>query len=87
MEYRYLGNTGLKVSILSFGNMVNDDKNNPEHVDIIKACFDAGINFFDTAEAYTDGKAEETLGIAIKKHNIPRDEIVISTKFFFGYGP
>lgn len=49
-------------------------------------CFDAGINFFDTAEGYTEGKAEETLGVALKKHKIPRDEVVISTKIYNGPG-
>jgi aryl-alcohol dehydrogenase-like predicted oxidoreductase len=86
MEYRYLGNTGLKVSVLSFGNMVNDDKSNSEHVDIIKTCWDHGINFFDTAEMYTDGKAEECLAVSLKKFDIPRDEVVISTKLFGGFG-
>jgi aryl-alcohol dehydrogenase-like predicted oxidoreductase len=84
MEYRYLGKTGLKVSVLSFGNMVTDNPQNNEHIDLYKACFDAGINFFDTAEFYTNGKAEETLGISLKKYNIPRDEIVVSTKIYLG---
>jgi aryl-alcohol dehydrogenase-like predicted oxidoreductase len=50
MEYRYLGNSGLKVSVISFGNMINFKPENDE-VDkkIIKACLDNGINFFDTA--------------------------------------
>lgn len=57
MEYRYLGNSGLKVSVISFGNMINFNPENDE-VDkkIIKACLDNGINFFDTAEIYANGK-------------------------------
>jgi hypothetical protein len=54
MEYRYLGNSGLSVSVFSFGNWLNS--NNEENYnltkDAIKKCHDAGINFFDTAESY-----------------------------------
>ena len=66
--------------------MVNDDKSNSEHVDIIKTAHDAGINFFDTAEMYTDGRAEECLAVSLKKFDLPRDEIVISTKLYGGFG-
>lgn len=56
MEYRYLGNTGLKVSAIGFGNMVNSS---PDRVDvddsIVLKCLERGINFFDTAEFYVDG--------------------------------
>ncbi len=86
MEYRYFGKSGLKVSVLGFGNMANDDKSKEENIEIIKSAFDLGINYFDTAEFYNDGKAEECLGISLKKYNIPRDEIVISTKIYSGRG-
>lgn len=49
---------------------------------MIKKCFEAGVNFFDTAEAYSEGHAEVLMGRAIKELNIPREEIVISTKLF-----
>lgn len=49
----------------------------------IKAAFDAGINAFDTANVYSDGRSEEILGKAIKQYNLPRDEIVILTKASF----
>jgi aryl-alcohol dehydrogenase-like predicted oxidoreductase len=64
MEYRYLGNTGLKVSVLSFGNMVNHVGENPQAStnEIVKKCLEYGINFFDTAEGYSEGKAEVLLG-------------------------
>jgi aryl-alcohol dehydrogenase-like predicted oxidoreductase len=56
MEYRYLGNTGLKVSVLSFGNMINYKPENVALDDsIILKCLESGINFFDTAEMYGDG--------------------------------
>lgn len=56
MEYRYLGNTGLKVSAIGFGNMVNSSKERAEIDDgLIFKCLENGINFFDTAERYSDG--------------------------------
>lgn len=51
MEYRYLGKSGLQVSCLGFGNMVNfRPEDEVENVAIIKTAYDAGVNFFDTAE-------------------------------------
>ena len=57
MEYRFLGNTGLKVSVLSFGNWLNSDKEEDFQVtkECIKKCAEAGVNFFDTAEIYGFG--------------------------------
>jgi aryl-alcohol dehydrogenase-like predicted oxidoreductase len=53
MQYKNLGHSGLKVSTISFGNMINHvEKNREEDTKIIKKCLDAGINFFDTAEIY-----------------------------------
>lgn len=51
-----------------------------ENIAIIKAAFDAGVNFFDTAEIYENGKAEAQLGRAIKALNLPREQLVITTK-------
>ena len=81
MEYRYLGNTGLRVSVISFGNM-NENSNEELIKDLVQKCLEKGINFFDTAEAYGLGKAEETLGKAFKALNIPREKIVVTTKIF-----
>jgi len=74
MEYRYLGNSGLKVSVVGFGNWVNnlDDEKNKE---CIKKALEKGINFFDTAEIYGLGAGETTFGKAIKELNIPREKI------------
>lgn len=84
MEYRYLGNSGLRVSVLSFGNWLNSNK--PEDYEItrdaMKMCFEAGINFFDTAEIYGFGQAETIMGRAIKELGFKREEIVVSTKIF-----
>lgn len=81
MEYRYLGNTGLRVSVLGYGNSVNyrDDKLTLEAV---KIALSAGINYFDTAEVYGMGWGESNLGKALKELNIPREKIVVSTKIF-----
>jgi aryl-alcohol dehydrogenase-like predicted oxidoreductase len=51
-----------------------------EGLEHIKVAYDAGINAFDTANAYSNGLSEEILGKAIKKFNLPRDEIVVMTK-------
>jgi aryl-alcohol dehydrogenase-like predicted oxidoreductase len=61
------------------GNWVLGEEEAHKH---IKAAYDAGINTFDTANAYSNGVSEEILGRAIKKHSLPRDEIVIMTKLF-----
>ncbi len=88
MEYLNLGNSGLKVSRLCLGCMtygvpsrgnhewtLPEDKSRP----FIKAALDAGINFFDTANVYSDGTSEEIVGRALLDF-APRDEIVLATK-------
>lgn len=86
MEYRRLGKTGLKVSVLSFGtwvtfhNQVDLDKGKA----LMQAARDAGVNFFDTAEVYANGVAEELMGKAIKELGWKRSDLVISTKIFWG---
>ncbi|KAJ6513010.1 Aldo keto reductase [Mycena sanguinolenta] len=91
MEYVRLGSSGLKISkvVLGcmtygnpkwWGNWVLDEEEASKH---IKAAWDAGINTFDTANAYSNGDSEEVLGRAIKKHNLPRDAIVVMTKVYF----
>jgi aryl-alcohol dehydrogenase-like predicted oxidoreductase len=88
MQYRKLGRTGLKVSAISLGSWLTyaghvHDENN---FSCLKAAYEAGINFFDTAESYEDGKAEILLGKAIKKFGWKRQDVIISTKLFFGEG-
>ena len=86
MEYRFLGNSGLKVSVLSFGNWLtnNDPTVLQQTIEIVKKCYDSGINFFDTAEGYGAGEAERQLGIALQKLDVPRQNLVVSTKIFLG---
>jgi len=85
MEYRFLGKTGLRVSSISlgawvtWGQQIDDDA----AYNCMKAAFDAGCNFFDNAEVYGGGKAETTMGKAIKRLAVDRSELVISTKIFW----
>ena len=81
MEYRYLGNSGLRVSVVGFGNWVNN-LNYEVNKECFKKALENGINFFDTAEGYGFGKGELSFGKAIKELNIPREKIVVSTKLF-----
>ena len=81
MEYRYLGNSGLRVSIVGFGNWVNN-LNDDAAKECIKKALESGINFFDTAEIYGLGKGETAFGKIIKELNIPREKIVVSTKIW-----
>ena len=86
MEYRRLGNAGLKVSVLSYGSWVTYGKQVDVNsaADCMKAAWDAGVNFFDNAEAYEAGKSEEVMGAALRKLGWRRASYVVSTKIFFG---
>ena len=81
MIYNNFGRSGLKISVISFGNMINyTEKTYPEDRDIIAAALKHGINHFDTAEIYAQGEAEVQLGKILKELKVPREEVVISTK-------
>ncbi|PET75325.1 aldo/keto reductase [Bacillus sp. AFS001701] len=91
MEYTKLGNTGLEISRLCLGCMGFGDAKrwiHPWVIDeessrtIIKKALDLGINFFDTANVYSDGTSEEFVGRALKDY-ANRDEIVLATKVYF----
>ena len=80
MEYRSLGRTGVKVSVLCLGCMMFGGKTTPEDsYTIIDRAIDAGINFLDTANVYSRGRSEEVTGEALKR-NGKRDRIVLATK-------
>jgi voltage-dependent potassium channel beta subunit len=81
MDYRYLGNSGLRVSVVGWGNWVNND-NDQLTLDSVKVCLENGINFFDTAEAYGFGGGEISLGKAFKELGVQREKVVVSTKIF-----
>jgi len=86
MEYRYLGKSGLQVSALSLGAWVTYGGQVGEEIatDCMIAAYQAGVNFFDNAEAYARGNAETVMGNVLKKMGWPRDQLVISTKIFWG---
>ena len=86
MEYRRLGNTGLKVSVLSFGSWVTFDTqlDNELALDCMAAAGDAGCNFFDNAEAYAGGKSESIMGQALLELGWERYSYVLTTKVFWG---
>ena len=97
MEYKTLGNTGLLVSRLSLGTMTFsggegiykvigtvDQKGADE---LVKASIDGGINFFDTADVYSEGESETTLGQSFKNLNIARKGVVLATKVYSRVGP
>jgi len=86
MEYRRLGKSGLQVSALSFGSWLtfgNQIENNTAE-DCMKIAYDAGVNFFDNAEAYANGQAEIVMGKILKKMAWSRDSFVVSSKVFWG---
>jgi voltage-dependent potassium channel beta subunit len=89
MEYRFLGKSGLKVSALSFGAWVTfqDQMDVEKAHQCMGAAFDAGVNFFDNAEAYAGGWAETIMGQVINKAGWRREDLVISTKIFWGGAP
>jgi voltage-dependent potassium channel beta subunit len=86
VEFRRLGKSGLKVSVLSFGawvtfgNQIGVD----EALEIMAAAYDRGCNFFDNAEVYAQGKAETIMGEALKKSGWRRDSYIVSSKVFGG---
>jgi aryl-alcohol dehydrogenase-like predicted oxidoreductase len=97
MEYKTLGNTGLLVSNLCLGTMTfhggggfwkaigNVDQAGAD--ELVKASVEAGINFFDTADVYSEGESERTLGQSLKNLGIARKDVVIATKVFGRVGP
>jgi len=86
MNYRRLGSAGLKVSELSlgawvtYGGQVGEDGAQK----CMSAAYDAGVNFFDNAEAYARGNAEKVMGNVFKNMNWPRESFIVSSKVFWG---
>lgn len=86
MNYRRLGRSGLQVSELSLGSWVTYGNQVDRHAarESLAAARDAGVNFFDNAEVYAGGKAEDIMGHALKELAWPRVSYVVSTKFYWG---
>ncbi|MEO6024927.1 MAG: aldo/keto reductase [Burkholderiales bacterium] len=96
MKYRLLGRTGLFVSDICLGTMTFGGKGRWAPIgtlglsDVqsqIKTAFDAGVNFIDTANVYSEGESESLVGEALAKLGLPRDELVIATKVRVRMGP
>lgn len=85
MDYRNLGRSGLKVSAIGLGTNRFGSPHVPQTAvnDMIDAALDLGINFIDSADVYTDGQSEVTLGNALKGR---WDKFVVATKFFWATG-
>ena len=83
MHYRRLGRTGIKLSEISlgawvtFGNQIDDKR----AIELVHSAYEQGVNFFDNADVYAKGKAEQVLGKAIK--DLPRETLIVSSKVFF----
>jgi voltage-dependent potassium channel beta subunit len=86
MEYRHLGHTGIQVSVLSLGSWVtfHNQVGVDTAVKAMSVAYDAGVNFFDNAEIYANGKSEEIMGAALKKLGWRRGSYLVSTKLFWG---
>jgi len=86
MEYRRLGKSGIQLSSLSLGSWLTfgaqiSDKTADE---LMGLAYDAGVNFFDNAEGYAEGKSEEVMGKILKSKKWERESFVVSSKVFFG---
>ena len=97
MDYRPLGHTGLLVSRLCLGTMTfSNGEGVYRHIgdvgqagadELVRAGIDAGINFFDTADIYSHGQSERTLGQSLKNLGIARKDVVLATKVYMRMGP
>src|SRR5580658_9162894 len=97
MKYATLGNTGLLVSKLCFGTMTFGDGRGMFKAigavgqaaadELVKTSIESGINFFDTADVYTEGESEKILGQSLKNLKIARQHVVIATKVYSRVGP
>jgi voltage-dependent potassium channel beta subunit len=86
MEYRYMGRTGLQLSVLSFGSWVTFHKQIEDNKadELMGMAYDAGINFFDNAEGYAGGESELMMGRILNKKQWDRSTYILSSKVYFG---
>ena len=87
MEYRYMGRTGLQLSVLSFGSWVSFHKQIDDSVadELMGIAYDNGVNFFDNAEVYALGESEKMMGRVLKKKGWDRTSYTVSSKVFWGW--
>ncbi len=88
MIYRKLGNSGLQISLLSFGSWVTfGNQLDVAHAEkLMSYAYDSGVNFFDNAEVYAHGESERIMGKILKNSNWDRSSYLVSSKVFFGRG-
>jgi len=86
MQYRRLGNAGIKTSVFSYGSWLTfgSQQEKDDSLECMNAAYDAGVNFFDNAEVYAGGKAETVMGQALQEFGWPRHTYLVSTKYFWG---
>src|SRR5690606_974350 len=86
MQYRRLGSSGLQLSALSFGAWATfgGAVARGEARNLVAAAWDHGVNFFDNAETYANGAAEQVMGDVIADLRLPRDGFAVSSKVYFG---
>lgn len=87
MKYRNVGKAGIKISEIALGSWMTDLKGSSEEEvakETVKLAWENGINFFDCADAYSDGAAEKFFGEVLKEY--PRNELVVSSKVYFPTG-
>ncbi len=87
MEYRYMGKTGLQLSLLSFGSWVSFHKQIDDSIadELMGIAYDNGVNFFDNAEIYALGESEKMMGRVLKGKNWERSSYTVSSKAFWGW--
>lgn len=87
MEYRSMGNTGLQLSVLSFGSWITFAKQIDDfHSDrLMSVAYEHGINFFDNAEVYSRGESERMMGRVLRNKQWDRSSFTVSSKVFFGW--
>jgi voltage-dependent potassium channel beta subunit len=86
MEYRRLGGSGLKVSALSFGSWITfaNQVDDSLAIELMRQAYDAGVNFFDNAEAYAHGESERIMGRVLRELGWGRDTYCVSSKVYWG---
>lgn len=86
MEYRRVGDSGIKTSVFSYGSWLTfgSQQERDASLECMGMAYDAGVNFFDNAEVYAGGKAETVMGDALREFAWPRHSYLVSTKYFWG---
>lgn len=86
MQYRRLGSSGLQLSALSLGSWLTFGKqiDDATAASLMHLAYDRGVNFFDNAEAYAEGRSELVMGELLRRAGWPRDTFVVSSKVFWG---